>query len=417
MIVYKFGGASVKNAEGVKNLLRILIEKPLCGTVIVVSAMGKMTNALELVVEAVIRNKNDWELPFLEIKDFHTKVISDLFPNSGHPIYMKVHEIFAELQHFILHTKSADHAYLYDQIVCYGEILSTTIISEYLIDNGIYNEWIDARDCILTDDSYRSAKVNWESSKKAILSKIDSNSIYITQGFIGSVEQQTASTTLGREGSDYTAAIFAYCLSSNHVTIWKDVLGVYNADPRYFNNPTLLERISYKEAIELAFYGASVIHPKTLQPLQAKNIPLYVRSFNDLQARGTCVGKGKGIEPKIPCYILKDKQTLLSLSSLDFSFMMEDHIGEVFKLLHRYKIKVNLIQTSAISFTVCVSDMYNNLEILIQDLQKYFRVRYNSDVKLYTIRHFSPDTSSKIELDNEVLLRQQSRETLQLVVR
>lgn len=417
MRIYKFGGASIKDADGVRNLSEILKQETSTSLVVVISAMGKMTNAFEKVVDAVLDSNKDWREPLQFIRDFHSAMLLELFLDSEHPAYAKIEVLFKTLENFIIQNKSEHHAYVYDQIVCYGELLSTHIISMYLNEKGLINNWIDARECIITDAYYRNAKVNWKASEEAIRLQINKQGISITQGFIGSEEQHNFSTTLGREGSDYTAAIFAYCLDATQVTIWKDVLGVYNADPRYFKNPTLLKNISYKEAIELAFYGATVIHPKTLQPLQAKNIPLYVRSFSDRNTIGTCVGARQGIEPKIPCFILKEKQILLSLSSLDFSFMMEDTISEVFQLLHRYQIKVNLIQTSAISFTVCVSDIYNNLEKLIQELQKLFRVRYNSDVKLYTIRHFLPDTSKEIEIDNEVLLRQQSRETLQLVVR
>lgn len=417
MRVYKFGGASIKDAEGVRNLKNILKSEADHSLLVVISAMGKMTNALEEVVHGALNPKRDWHKPLQFVKGFHSVMLAELFPDSMHQIYEEVAKLYSKLEYFLRNNKSEQHAFVYDQIVCYGELLSTTIVSMYLNDNGVKNNWLDARDCIITDAKYRDATVDWEASSKAIQSEVNRDELTITQGFIGSEKQTSFSTTLGREGSDYTAAIFAYCLDAETVSIWKDVAGVYSADPRYFENPTLLKSISYKEAIELAFYGATVIHPKTLQPLQAKRIPLYVRSFTDLNQPGTCVGIGQSIEPKVPCFILKENQVLLSLSALDFSFMMEDTIGEVFKLLHQYKMKVNLIQSSAISFTVCVSDLYLNLEKLLEELQKHFRVRYNTDVKLYTIRHFLPDTGKTIENENEVLLRQQSRETLQLIVR
>lgn len=418
MRVYKFGGASIKDAEGVRNLTEILQKEDTSSLVIVISAMGKMTNALEKVVEAVLDSGKEWHLPLQLVKDFHTSMLSTLFIEPTHQVYGKVSDIFSKLEYFLLHNKSEQHAFVYDQVVCYGELLSTLIVSEYLQDNAVANTWLDARKCIITNSFYREAGVDWDASSAAILNLVDKQALTITQGFIGSEKHNNFSTTLGREGSDYTAAIFAYCLDAEMVCVWKDVPGVYNADPRHFKEPILLESISYKEAIELAFYGATVIHPKTLQPLQGKNIPLYVRSFSDLSAKGTCVGKiDQGIEPKVPCYIFKDEQVLLSLSSLDFSFMMEDNIGEVFKLLHEYKMNVNLIQSSAISFTVCVSDKYQNLDALLSKLEQYFRVRYNTGIKLITIRHFLPETSKEIEGELEVLLRQQSRETLQLVVR
>lgn len=417
MRVYKFGGASIKDAEGVRNLTKILKEESNNSLLVVISAMGKMTNALEEVVHAALNPTRDWHKPLQLVRDFHSVMLLDLFPETTHPIYVEVARFFSKLEDFLRSNKSEQHAFVYDQVVCYGELLSTTIVSLYLQDNGVQNQWLDARNCIITDAKYRDATVDWEASMEGINAQVDKKAVTITQGFIGSEKQNSFSTTLGREGSDYTAAIFAYCLDAETVSIWKDVAGVYSADPRYFENPTLLKSISYREAIELAFYGATVIHPKTLQPLQGKNIPLYVRSFLDVTQSGTCVGIGQSIDPKVPCFILKNDQILLSLSSLDFSFIMEDTIGEVFKLLHKYKMKVNLIQSSAISFTVCISDMYTNLEDLLVELKKHFRVLYNTDVKLYTIRHFLPDTGKDIEKENEVLLRQQSRETLQLIVR
>ncbi|HLW14737.1 MAG TPA: aspartate kinase [Flavobacteriaceae bacterium] len=417
MKVYKFGGASIKDAEGVRNLTKILKEESNDSLLVVISAMGKMTNALEEVVHASLDSARDWHKPLQLVKDFHAVMLADLFPETTHPIYIEVARYFSKLEDFLNSNKSEQHAFVYDQVVCYGELLSSTIVSLYLQENGVQNQWLDARNCIITDAKYRDATVDWEASMEGINAQVDKKAVTITQGFIGSEKQNSFSTTLGREGSDYTAAIFAYCLDAETVSIWKDVAGVYSADPRYFENPTLLKSISYREAIELAFYGATVIHPKTLQPLQGKNIPLYVRSFLDVTQSGTCVGIGQSIDPKVPCFILKNDQILLSLSSLDFSFIMEDTIGEVFKLLHKYKMKVNLIQSSAISFTVCISDMYTNLEDLLVELKKHFRVLYNTDVKLYTIRHFLPDTGKDIEKENEVLLRQQSRETLQLIVR
>lgn len=415
MKVYKFGGASVKSAEGVKRLAEIIaLEKE--ELLVVVSAMGKMTNAFEKVIADYFADA-DWSISLKEIQDFHYNMLETLFEDKKHLVYDKIGTLFDELIQILEQNKSDQHAFVYDQVVCFGELLSTTIVSEYLNFVGKSNQWIDARNCIKTDDFYRSANVDWELSEKAIQNQVKGADLYITQGFIGAEKIHNFSTTLGREGSDYTAAIFAYCLNASSVSIWKDVPGVLNADPRYFENTILLEQISYREAIELAFYGASVIHPKTLQPLQQKEIPLYVRSFEDLEAPGTCVGKGQSISPKVPCYILKPNQILLSLSSLDFSFILENHISEVFKMLHEYKLKVNLIQSSAISFTVCVSDIYNNFDKLLEALQKQFRVKYNTDVDLYTIRHFSANTEQEVAGDREILVGQQSRETLQLVVR
>ena len=276
---------------------------------------------------------------------------------------------------------------------------------------------MDVRECIKTDANYRDANIDWEKTQQRISEKVNPKGITITQGFLGAEHTNNFTTTLGREGSDYTAAIFAYCLNAENVTIWKDVPGVLNADPRVFKNTQLYNHISYREAIELAFYGASVIHPKTLQPLQRKEIPLFVRSFIDPVGAGTCVGKGVTLDPMVSSFILKTNQVLISLSSLDFSFMMEDNIGDVFKLLHEFKMKVNLIQNSAISFSVCVDNKYNNLEPLLARLREKFSVKWNENVTLYTIRHFNPTEVKALAENKNVLLKQESKETVQLVIK
>ena len=318
---------------------------------------------------------------------------------------------------FLDGNKSKNHAFVYDQVVSYGELVSSTIVSAYLSEIGVKNEFLDVRRCIKTDANYRDANVDWEATQKKIQKKVIPNGISITQGFLGSETTNNFTTTLGREGSDYTAAIFAYCLNAESVTIWKDVPGVLNADPRYFTQTKLLNHISYREAIELAFYGASVIHPKTLQPLQRKEIPLYVKSFLNPTAPGTCVGKGVTLDPQTSCFILKKGLVLISLSSLDFSFMMEDNIGDVFKWLHKYKMKVEMIQNSAISFSVCVNDKFNNLEALLAKLREKFSVKWNENVTLYTIRHFNPTEVKALSENKNVLLKQESKETVQLVIK
>ena len=314
------------------------------------------------------------------------------------------------------HNKSNRYDYVYDQIVSYGELLSTAIISEYLNFQNYKNTWLDARTVIKTDSTYRDAQVNWEETQEAIEKNINRNQVNITQGFIAS-DADNFTTTLGREGSDYTAGIFAYCLNAESLIIWKDVPGVLNADPREFTQTSLLNQISYEEAIELAFYGASFIHPKTLQPLQKKEIPLYVKSFVQPDGKGTSVRRGNRIEPKIPCFIVKKNLVLISLSSLDFSFMVEENISEIFRLFHLYQMKVDLIQNSAISFSVCVDNRFNQLEKLIQHLKARFRVKYNTGVSLYTIRHFNDAAIASLEKDKEILLKQITRDTVQLVTR
>jgi aspartate kinase len=301
-------------------------------------------------------------------------------------------------------------------VVSYGELVSTTIVSHYFNYVGLKNNWIDVRSFIKTDTTYRDANVDWEKTQQYISKGIKKKALNITQGFLGS-DENNFTTTLGREGSDYTAAIFAYCLNAESVTIWKDVPGVLNADPRYFDNAVLLNQISYKEAIELAFYGASVIHPKTLQPLQKKEIPLFVKSFINPLLPGTCVSKGKDLEPLTPCFIVKKNQLLLSLSSIDFSFIMEEKISEVFALLHQLKLRVSLIQNSAISFSVCIEDKFGNFPELRTLLSKKFKVSYNENVSLYTIRHFNDKAAKIVETGKTVLVKQISRDTMQVITK
>jgi aspartate kinase len=417
MKVFKFGGASVKDAEGVKNLVTVLDKTGEKNLVIVVSAMDKMTNTLEDVVAHYFNDKTKVASAIKDIYEFHYEIVKHLFPNTSHGVFKILKDFTEELSQFLDTTKSSNHSYIYDQVVGYGELISTAIVSEYLSENNIKNTWLDVRSCIKTDASYRDARVNWEQTQQLIASKVSRKGITVTQGFLGAETTNNFTTTLGREGSDYTAGIFAYCLNVDSVTIWKDVPGVLNADPRYFTKTILLNHISYREAIELAFYGASVIHPKTLQPLQRKEIPLYVKSFLNPLNEGTCVGKGVALDPKTSCFILKRDLVLISLSSLDFSFMMEDNIGDVFKWLHAYKMKVELIQNSAISFSVCVFDKYNNLDALLNKLRSVFKVKWNENVILFTVRHATKKEIKALTEGKTVLLKQESRETVQLVTK
>ncbi len=417
MKIFKFGGASVKDAEGVKNLQKVIETTHEKNLVVVVSAMGKMTNQLEKVVNSYFEYPENLASEIASVYDFHFQIISDLFTNTSHPVFSKILTLVQEITSFFNTNKSKDNAFVYDQVVSFGELISTTIISEYLLENGIENTFLDVRNCIKTNTNYRDALVDWKLTQNNISTKVSAQGITITQGFIASENTHNFTTTLGREGSDYTAAIFAYCLNAESVTIWKDVPGVLNADPRHFNKTQLLNHISYREAIELAFYGATVIHPKTLQPLQRKEIPLFVKSFYNPKDVGTCVGKGVALDPLVSCFILKKNQVLISLSSLDFSFMMEDNIADVFKLLHQYKMKVNLIQNSAISFSVCVDNKYDKLEVLLSKLRETFRVSWNENVTLYTVRHSNALEIKDLLKGKEMLLKQESRETVQLVIR
>jgi len=415
MKIYKFGGASVKDAEGIKNVVRVLRNEGFKNTLIVISAMGKMTNAFEKIINSY-HYKTDDLLQHIEfVEDYHSTIINALFENKLTPIFKEVEVLFEELNKFLNANKSTDYNFIYDQIVGFGELLSTKIVSAYLNEIGIENQWIDVREYLKTDDSYRDAYVNWELTSKNI-SSLNPNKLYITQGFLGE-DAQGNTTTLGREGSDYTAAIFAHCLNAKSLTIWKDVDGVLNADPRYFENAQLLHQISYSEAIEMAFYGASVIHPKTLKPLENKIIPLYVRSFFNLEEKGTTVGKGIDLIPEVPCFILKQDQILVSISALDFSFMVESNLSDIFSILHDNKLKVNLIQNSAISFSVCIEDKFNNFQHFLTALKSKYKVTYVENVLLYTIRHATEKAIDEIEQKGEVLLKQATKGTVQLVMK
>jgi aspartate kinase len=416
MRIFKFGGASVKDAEGIKNVFSVLEKVGHDDTLLVISAMGKTTNALEVVIKNYFEKSNELHSSLQEVKKYHYQILMDLFEDEEHDVYFAVNSHFADLEYFIRSSKSPNYNYVYDQVVSYGEILSTTIVSHYFNQAGLKNNWIDVRNFIKTDNTYRDANVDWEKTQQLISKGVKKKALNITQGFLGS-DENNFTTTLGREGSDYTAAIFAYCLNAESVTIWKDVPGVMNADPRYFENAILLNQISYREAIELAFYGATVIHPKTLQPLQKKEIPLHVKSFINPLLPGTTVSKGKDLEPHTPCYIVKRDQLLISLSSIDFSFIMEENISEIFALFHQYKMKVSLIQNSAISFSVSVEDKFGNFNDLKAILSKKFKVAYNENVSLYTIRHFNKEAAEMVEKGKTVLLKQISRETLQVVTK
>lgn len=416
MRIFKFGGASVKDADGIKNVLSVLQKVGHEDVLLVISAMGKTTNALEIVIKNYFEKSTEFHASLQEVRKYHNQILLDLFEDEEHDVFFTVNSHFADLEYFLRSNKSPNYNFVYDQVISFGEIVSTTIVSHYFNEKGLKNNWIDVRNFIKTDNTYRDANLDWEQTQKLISKGIKKKTLNITQGFLGS-DENNFTTTLGREGSDYTAAIFAYCLSAESVTIWKDVPGVLNADPRYFENAVLLNQISYREAIELAFYGASVIHPKTLQPLQKKEIPLYVKSFINPLLPGTSVSKGVDLEPKTSCFIVKKNQLLISLSSIDFSFIMEENISEIFALFHQFKMKVSLIQNSAISFSVCLEDKFGNFNDLKAILSKKFKVSYNENVSLYTIRHFTKEAAEMVKKDKEVILRQLSRETMQIVTK
>lgn len=417
MQVFKFGGASVKDADGVKNVLRVIRLFDKQKLVVVVSAMGKTTNALEQITKTFFNDKQYPQQAVQQLKDFHFKIADELFKNKSNEIYNDLQNVFVELDWMVEGEPESTYNYTYDQIVSLGEVLSTKIVAAYLKQEGVDLCWQDARDLIHTDNNYRDANVDWELTTQRTNQLLNSiaNNVIVTQGFIGTTSENFT-TTLGREGSDYTAAIIAYAINAECVTIWKDVPGVLNADPKYFPDAVLLDQISYQDAIELAYYGASVIHPKTIKPLQNKNIPLWVKSFVSPENKGTIISLQQSTQ-KIPSYIFKTNQVLLSISPKDFSFVAEKSLSSIFTAFAKHGVKINLMQNSAISFSVCFDEVENRLEKVIEDLKANFKVLYNQGVELVTIRYYNQETIDKIIGKKPILLEQKSRNTVQLVLK
>lgn len=419
MLVFKFGGASVKNAEAVRNVARIIGKHQKEELIVVISAMGKTTNALEKVVRAIFDEQADPELHIREVEQFHAEIIDDLFTKDSAEAFATSDKIFSYLRQRI--NEQADQSYeqAYDQIVSVGELLSTKIVSSFLTREGMNHEWLDARQLVITDKNFMEARVDWEETEKAIskqFAKTKGNRVWITQGFIGGTKDQFI-TTLGREGSDYSAAIFANILEAKEVVIWKDVPGVLNADPKHFSNTELLKNISYREAIELSYYGASVIHPKTLKPLQNKGIPLQVRSFEDISQKGSLINENGDSDSLLPSYILKSPQILISASSKDYSFMLEEQLSSLFSIFAKHKVKINIMQNSALNFSVSVDGPESRIEALIEELSKSFRVKYNTGLHLLTIRHYNKKVVDELIKGKEVLLEQRTRETIRFLLR
>lgn len=420
MKIFKFGGASVKNAVAVKNVKSILDCYQNEHLIVVVSAMGKTTNLLEKAVESLHQNnKNQFLTSINECQSFHINIINELLnQNSSHPIYTEIEAIFSELKDKINTPISENFDFEYDQIVSFGEIISTKIIAAYLSGSSQKTIWKDARTMIRTNNNYRSGTIDWDKTKALITAQLKSanKNIIITQGFIGHTTEGFT-TTLGREGSDFTAAIFAYCTDATSVTIWKDVPGMLNADPKYFSNTIKLGKISYKETIELAYYGASVIHPKTIKPLQNKNIPLYIKSFIHPKEAGTEVQHSTEEDGCVPSFIFKKNQVLLSITPKDFSFIVEENLSTIFKHLAEAKGHINIMQTSAVSFTVCLDIDRKRLAHLVQLLKQEYSIKYNDDLSLATIRYYDQTTIDRVTKNHEVLMEQKTRNTVRIVMR
>lgn len=419
MQVFKFGGASVKDADGVKNVAEVLKQFPNEKLCVVISAMGKTTNALERLTKAFFYKTENAEEILEEIKQAHYTICENLFTNPSHPIYTDLENTFVELHWSIEDEPTHSYDFEYDQIVSIGEVVSTKIVSAYLNDIGITNKWMDARGLIQTDNTYREGKVDFELTEALVKTQIEpqliSHGIIVTQGFIGGTSENFT-TTLGREGSDYTASILAYCLNATNVTIWKDVPGVLNADPKWFTKTKKIDELTYQDAIELTYYGATVIHPKTIKPLQNKQIPLYVKSFLNPMESGTVIKDGEN-RLNIPSYIFKVNQVLISIQPKDFSFIAEDNLSDIFELFSKHGVKINLMQLSAISFSVCCDDDAEKIKLLVTELQQTFKVLYNSDLELMTVRYYTPETIDLLTKNKLILLEQKSRFTVQMVMK
>jgi aspartate kinase len=420
MKVFKFGGASVKDAEAVKNVANILTRFAGENIIVVISAMGKVTNALERLTDAFYYKKENAENVLSEIRKYHQGILDELFPDKDHPVHVEISNTFVELDWAIEEDPSPDYNYDYDKIVSMGEIISTKIVSAYLTEAGIKNKWWDVRGLIQTDNTYREGNVDWALTQYLVDRHLNSyfannKGIVVTQGFLGGTSENFT-TTLGREGSDYTAAILAYTTNAENVTIWKDVPGVLNADPKWFDETQKLDQISYQDAIELAYYGATVIHPKTIKPLQNKKIPLLVKSFLHPEEKGTIINDVQSPLP-VPSFIFKINQVLLSISPKDFSFIMEHNLSEMFNLFAELQVKVNVMQNSAISFSVSIDNDERKLPELIKTLQKDYKVLYNEGLELITIRYYDQATIDRVTVGKVILLEVKSRYTVQLVVK
>lgn len=418
MLVFKFGGASVKDADGIINLASVVNKYSDQQLLIVVSAMGKTTNALERLTKAYIAQTDDMHDIFEEIKKYHFDILHQLFEN-GNPVFDDVANDFVEIDWAIEDEPHDSYDFIYDQIVSIGELVSTRIVSAYLNKTGVKSQWLDVRGYIHTDNTYREGLVQWDKTRESISKDIPTllqKGIVVTQGFMGGTSENFT-TTLGREGSDYTASIFASCLGADSVTTWKDVPGILNADPKFFADTIKFDELSYSEAIEMTYYGASVIHPKTIKPLQNAKIPLLVKPFTDPGAPGTVI-KEDGINKfEKPVIILKQNQVLLSISSKDYSFITEDHLSEIFGLFAQSQVKVNVMQTSALSFSVCFDFYEERFDKLLTNLQREFKVKYNRGLTLITIRHYAENSIKELTTGKTVLLEQISRNTAQVVVK
>ncbi|MBL1279939.1 MAG: aspartate kinase [Fluviicola sp.] len=420
MKVFKFGGASVKDAASIRNIAKLLSLYKGEKLAIVISAMGKNTNAFEKIVEQCLtQNEVNYLALIAEREKFHLDILSDLITDASHPVFEEIQSIFNSLRIFCKRNSQENENALYAEIVSTGEILSTNIVNAFLRQEGFNSHWKDARKLVRTENKFLDANVDWEQTQqlfeKDFLDSSDSSGILLTQGFIGhNSDNQT--TTLGREGSDFSAAIVAHCCNAESVTIWKDVPGMLNADPKLFDNTVKLDKISFREAIELSYYGASVIHPKTIKPLQNKSIPLYVKSFLNPDNEGTTIHSCTKSDTLIPSFIFKKNQLLFSISPKDFSFIEEQNLSAIFSQISSLDLKINVMQNSALSFSVLVDEEKVNLEQFLSLFSKNYHVKYNSGLELITIRHYNQETIDRLTLNKSIILQQLTRETARIIV-
>jgi aspartate kinase len=427
--VFKFGGASVNSAGGIKKVAGILKQHSHEPLLVVVSAMGKTTNALELLLNDYIK-KDPVAIvgSYQKVRDYHFSIMDELFEDKNHIVYSEVESLFDQLRGYIrkghlFDTTFQGYDFEYDQVVSSGELISSVILHHYLLLQGFASKLFDVRHLIRTDTTYRDAQVDWKASESLIQNAIrpyfpdhhKPGTIALTQGFIAG-DPLGNTTTLGREGSDFSAAIFAWCLHTKEMTIWKDVPGVMNADPRWMSDSICLETLSYREAVELAYYGAGVIHPKTIKPLENAGISLHVRSFIDTELPGTCVTDMREWDIPVPIYIRKQDQVLISISPRDFSFILEENLSGIFKILADFRVKVNVMQNSAISFSICVDGDPQKIVPLISFLRKDYETRYNEGLELFTIRHYTAEAANRIIQDRKIMMELRSRNTMQVVL-
>ena len=414
--VFKFGGASVKNPKAIYNLKEI-VSSYKENLVIVISAIDKTTNKLELVWKSYLGNETLKSIEIAtEIIKFHEAIIDELELNNNAGFLKLFNDLTLELVDYIGAKTKQENNISYSKIVSFGELFSTLIISSYLNKEDVENKWIDAREFIKTSKSATDSSVNWEETKRKINSSLNNGKSYLTQGFIGS-NLNGETTTLGREGSDFSAAIFAWSMDVEEVIIWKDVDGLLNADPKWFDKTKVLKKISFKEAIELSYLGASVIHPNTVKPLENKNIPLTIRSFIKKEHEGSSISKLGKDDKSIPSVIYKPNQILLSISSKDYSFIFEEHISDIFSIFSKTGLRVHLMQNSALSFSVCGTIALSELSFLISEIQKKYTLKYNEKVNLLTIRHFKNLDIPELFQNQEILIQQRSRSTLRYVLK